>query len=147
MVSRLSQPYNHQSRWSRVFIYLSTSFSLTRPLHHEPISIFKTYPYPYSYPKRIPNNSVMASKPSISRAPSNAGSSVRRNLFHHHLSRRPTSASTSTSATTLPESPQEDSSEIIVKDQSGNYDVQVPLLPPLDGEQAQDDEATEKEST
>lgn len=88
----------------------------------------------------------MTSKPASSRVPSNTGSNVRRNLFHHHLSRRPTSTSTSTSTTTIQEVPVDNSSEIVIRDTQGNYAVQIPLLPPLEDDQAQEDEAVEKES-
>ena len=89
----------------------------------------------------------MASKSTASRSVATGTSSVRRNLFHHTLSRRPTSASTSTSATTLQDGSQDESSDIVVKDRHGNYQVQVPLLPPLDEEQAQDEDAgNDKES-
>ena len=89
----------------------------------------------------------MASKPAVSRTAASSTSSVRRNLFNHHLSRRPTSASTSTSATTLQDSLQDDSSDIVAKDRNGNYQVQIPLLPPLDDDQAQEEEVgNEKES-
>lgn len=83
----------------------------------------------------------MTSKQAVSRPGSTNTASVRRNLFHHQLSRRPTSSSTSTTATTLPESLHDDSSHIVVKDRNGKYDVQVPLLPPLDEKQAQEEEA------
>lgn len=90
----------------------------------------------------------MASKLTASRSAATSTSSVRRNLFHHTLSRRPTSASTSTSTTTLQEGSQDESSEIVVKDCNGNYQVQVPHLPPLDEDQAQEeDSGNEKEST
>lgn len=90
----------------------------------------------------------MASKSTSStRPPANsAGSHVRRNLFHHHLSRRPTSASTSTSATTMQEVLPDNSSEIVIRDQNGDPSVQIPLLPPLEDDQIQDEETTEKES-
>ena len=89
----------------------------------------------------------MASKSTASRSAVTGNSSVRRNLFHHTLSRRPTSASTSTSATTLQEGSQDESSDIVVKDRNGNYQVQVPILPPLDEDQAQEeDSGNEKES-
>ncbi|KAM0793829.1 hypothetical protein BDR22DRAFT_895839 [Usnea florida] len=88
----------------------------------------------------------MASKSSASRPAASSTSSVRRNLFHHTLSRRPTSASTSTSATTLQENPQDESLDIVVKDRNGNYQVEVPHLPPLDEDQAQEeDSGNEKE--
>lgn len=90
----------------------------------------------------------MASKSTASRSAATGTSSVCRSLFHHTLSRRPTSASTSTSATTLQEGSQDESSDIVVKDRNGNYQVQVPLLPPLDEDQAQEeDSGNEKEST
>ena len=90
----------------------------------------------------------MASKSSASRPAASSTSSVRRNLFHHTLSRRPTSASTSTSATTLQENPQDESLDIVMKDRNGNYQVEVPHLPPLDEDQAQEeDSGNEKEST
>ncbi|CAF9906338.1 hypothetical protein IMSHALPRED_004175 [Imshaugia aleurites] len=83
----------------------------------------------------------MASKSTASRSAATGTSSVRRNLFHHSLSRRPTSASTSTSATTLQEGSQDESSDIVVKDRNGNYEVQIPLLPPLDEDQAQEEDS------
>ena len=99
---------------------------------------------PHSY---VGQTSQMASKSTISRPTAIGASNVRRNLFHHTLSRRPTSASTSTSATTLQEGPQDESLDIVVKDRNGNYQVQVPLLPPLDEDQAQEeDSGNEKES-
>lgn len=87
----------------------------------------------------------MASKIASSRTAASGTANVRRNLFHHQLSRRPTSASTSTSGTTLQESLHDDSSDIVAKDRNGNYQVQVPMLPPLDNDQAQEDDVTEKE--
>ncbi|CAF9936980.1 MAG: hypothetical protein ALECFALPRED_007029 [Alectoria fallacina] len=88
----------------------------------------------------------MASKSTASRSTATGTSSVRRNLFHHTLSRRPTSASTSTLATTLQDASQDESSDIVVKDRNGNYQVQIPILPPLDEDQAQEeDSGNEKE--
>lgn len=87
----------------------------------------------------------MTSKPTASRSAAGSTTNVRRNLFHHQLSRRPTSASTSTSGTTLQESLHDDSSDIVVKDRNGNNQVQIPMLPPLDEDQAQEDDGTEKE--
>ena len=88
----------------------------------------------------------MALKPPASQAPTNATSSVRRNLFHHHLSRRPTGPSTSTSATALQEPLPDSSSDIVIRDINGNYAVQIPLLPPLEDDQVPEDEVSEKES-
>ncbi|MCJ1470670.1 hypothetical protein MMC07_009316 [Pseudocyphellaria aurata] len=88
----------------------------------------------------------MASKPSSVRPPNTSTtSSVRRNLFHQHLSRRPTSTSTSTSATTLQDLPQDDCSEIAIRDLNGDYQVHIPRLPPTDDDQPQEDEVTENE--
>ena len=91
----------------------------------------------------------MASKSAASRSGPSTTASVRRNLFQHHLSRRPTSASTSTSTsgTTLLESPQDDYSDIAIRDRNGNYQVQILTLPPLDEDQAhEEDLGNEKES-
>ena len=62
--------------------------------------------------------------------PLHSTSSISRTLFHSRLSRRPTSSSTSTTATTLVESPPDSSSsEILVRNQNGDYAVTVPTLP------------------
>ncbi|KAI9881416.1 MAG: hypothetical protein M1830_003423 [Pleopsidium flavum] len=82
------------------------------------------------------------SKPSNN---STSATNVRRNLFHHHLSRRPTSASTSTSATTLQASPEEDTTDIVIRDKNGNYQVEFPVVPAVGEEQGPEDEAKEKE--
>ena len=71
-------------------------------------------------PERRPPTTASASQRS-------ATTSVRRNLFHQHLSRRPTTSSTSTSAETLrldmdPES-SDSSSEIVIRDQNGNFEI------------------------
>ena len=89
----------------------------------------------------------MTSKPAASRPTNSNASNVRRNLFHHQLSRRPTSASTSTSGTTTQDSTQDDSSDIVVKDRNGKYDVQIPNLQFVPDEtQGQEEEmANEKE--
>ncbi|MCJ1256827.1 hypothetical protein MMC24_004651 [Lignoscripta atroalba] len=87
----------------------------------------------------------MASRQVSSRPTASNTSHVRRNLFHHHLSRRPTSASTSTSVTTLQDSPRDNNSDIVMRDQNGNYQVQMPSLPAVDDEQSQEDEGRETE--
>lgn len=53
------------------------------------------------------------------------------------------------SGSTLQEPLPDNSSDIVVKDRNGNYQVDIPLLPPLDEEQMQeeDEAAVEKEST
>ncbi|KAI9741942.1 MAG: hypothetical protein M1834_000331 [Cirrosporium novae-zelandiae] len=71
-----------------------------------------------------------------------------RNLFRHHLSRRPASAnSTTTSASTLQQSPEDNSNEIADRDRNGNYTVEVPEIPVTgEDEQLQQNEAeNEKE--
>ena len=83
----------------------------------------------------------MASRSAASRSTAESVGNVRRNLFHHQLSRRPTNTSISTSGSTLQESIYDDSSDIVMRDRNGNYQVQVPLLPPVDDEQAQEEEA------
>ena len=82
----------------------------------------------------------MAARSSSTRAPITSTAGVRRNLFHHHLSRRPTSASTSTSTTTLQETIHDDSNEIVAKDSNGNIEIRVPVLPPLDEDQVQEED-------
>ncbi|KAL9129858.1 MAG: hypothetical protein Q9217_001813 [Psora testacea] len=82
----------------------------------------------------------MASKSSSTRATATSTAGVRRNLFHHHLSKRPTSASTTTSTTTLQETIHDDSNEIVAKDSNGNFKLQVPVLPPVEDDQAQEED-------
>ncbi|KAL9633041.1 MAG: hypothetical protein Q9164_004939 [Protoblastenia rupestris] len=82
----------------------------------------------------------MAARSSSTRATITSTAGVRRNLFHHHLSRRPTSASTSTSTTTLQETIHDDSNEIVAKDSNGNIEIRVPVLPPLDEDQVQEED-------
>ena len=83
----------------------------------------------------------MASKPAASRTAAGSAADVRRNLFHHQLSRRPTSASTSNSGITWQDPLPDDKSDIVVKDRNGNYDIHVPILQPLvDDEQAPEED-------
>ncbi|SLM35769.1 hypothetical protein LPUS_05129 [Lasallia pustulata] len=86
----------------------------------------------------------MGTKQPAPHTAASATSHVRRNLFHHHLSRRPTSASTSTTATTLFESPQDDSSDIVMRDKNGNYQVELPSKPVMDDETLPEDSGREK---
>ena len=88
----------------------------------------------------------MTTRGNTSRAPP-ASSSVRRNLFHHHLGRRPTSASTSTSATTLQASPEDNSADIVIRDKNGNYQVDIPLVPAVGEELGLEEDVKEREST
>ncbi|MCJ1302752.1 hypothetical protein MMC08_005556 [Hypocenomyce scalaris] len=86
----------------------------------------------------------MATRQPTSRTAASTTSNVRRNLFHHHLSRRPTSASTTTSASTLHESPQDNSSDIVMRDKNGNYQVEIPSMPAMDDEALPEDSGREK---
>jgi hypothetical protein len=75
---------------------------------------------------------------------------VRRNLFHQHLSRRPTTSSTSTSAETLRLDVEADSetSDIVIRDKNGDFEVGDPPIPELDEqEETGHQEAQEDEST
>ncbi|KAK2628471.1 hypothetical protein QTJ16_001574 [Diplocarpon rosae] len=60
---------------------------------------------------------------------------VRRNLFHQHLSRRPTTSSTSASAETLrlDIEPGSDSSDIVIRDQNGDFEIEDPQTQLFDG--------------
>ncbi|CZS93686.1 uncharacterized protein RAG0_03855 [Rhynchosporium agropyri] len=51
---------------------------------------------------------------------------VRRNLFQQHLTRRPTTSSTSTSAETLrlDVDPESDSSDIVIRDKNGEFEIE-----------------------
>jgi hypothetical protein len=71
------------------------------------------------------------------RAPSASSTrpSVRRNLFQQHLSRRPTTSSTSTSAETLRLDVQESeshTSDLVRRDQNGDYEIGDPVVPLMD---------------
>lgn len=80
---------------------------------------------------------------------SRAAPGVRRNLFHQHLSRRPTTSSTSTSTETLrlDIEPESDSSEIVIRDKNGEYEIGDLPMTAYDDEHeegdAQDDEKSE----
>ncbi|MCJ1353088.1 MAG: hypothetical protein MMC33_003073 [Icmadophila ericetorum] len=87
----------------------------------------------------------MASRQPVPRPVASNMSQVRRNLFHGNLSRRPTSASTSTSTTMQLDPIQDSSSEIIMRDPQGNYQIYIPTLP-LAEEQAQAPEEGEAQS-
>ncbi|KAL9002844.1 MAG: hypothetical protein Q9188_004245 [Gyalolechia gomerana] len=86
----------------------------------------------------------MASRPTASRAPTGtAANPARRNLFHgHHLIRRPTRPSTAGGASTtasstanVPDTRNDDSSDILMRDQNGDPQVQMPQLLPTEDEQ------------
>ncbi|KAL8795976.1 MAG: hypothetical protein Q9195_001551 [Heterodermia aff. obscurata] len=75
----------------------------------------------------------MTTRSTSARQPS-SNSNVRRNLFNH-LGRRPTNSS-STSAARMPETTHDDSTDIVLRDRSGKYQVQMPVLPALEEDQA-----------
>jgi hypothetical protein len=74
---------------------------------------------------------------------------VRRNLFHHQLSRRPTTSSTSTSAETLrldsAENEDMDNSDIVIRDKNGEFEIGDPPMQSLD-ENEEGGDAIEDES-
>lgn len=82
----------------------------------------------------------MASRGPPSRTNLSQVSNVRRNLFSSQLSRRPTSTSTSSSTTTLHTLSYDSSSDVIVRDRNGNYQVGILSIPPQEEEQAQEEE-------
>ena len=89
----------------------------------------------------------MASRPPPTRAPTATTSQVRRNLFNHHLSRRPTSASTSTSTTTIHEPlPEGSNSDIVVRNEDGKYLDTIPMTLLFDEEQGIDEDKGEAET-
>ena len=73
---------------------------------------------------------------------------VRRNLFHHHLSRRPTTSSTTSAETVrLDMEMESESSDIVIRDKNGDYEVGDPPIPVLDDqEEPSNREAQEDES-
>ncbi|KAG9232729.1 hypothetical protein BJ875DRAFT_69911 [Amylocarpus encephaloides] len=75
--------------------------------------------------------------------------SVRRNLFHGQLSRRPTTSSTSTSAETLRLESNDrdlDTSEIVIRDKNGEFEIGDPPMQSFDEqEEAAEGEAQEDE--
>lgn len=101
---------------------------------------------------KLPSSSVVAASTSSSRRPAASTSTgVCRTLFHHRdIGARFPSRSTSTTAVksqkSVQESSEDDGSEVVVKDCNGNYEVQIPRLPPPEDDHLQD-EFTEKEST
>ncbi|KAF4628493.1 hypothetical protein G7Y89_g9655 [Cudoniella acicularis] len=62
---------------------------------------------------------------------------VRRNLFHHQLSRRPTTSSTSTSAETLrlDIDHESDTSEIVIRDKNGEFEIGDPPMQSFDDQE------------
>ncbi|RDL35004.1 UPF0220 protein [Venustampulla echinocandica] len=65
---------------------------------------------------------------------SHRSTGVRRNLFHHQLSRRPTTSSTSTSAETvrLDVEHESDTSDIVIRDKNGEFEIGDPPMQSFD---------------
>ncbi|KAK0099847.1 hypothetical protein ONS95_013325 [Cadophora gregata] len=81
----------------------------------------------------MPDRRHATSSSSNSRNPAaNSTTSVRRNLFQHHLTRRPTTSSTSTSISQsnsaetlrLDVDPESDSSDIVIRDKNGEFEIE-----------------------
>lgn len=72
---------------------------------------------------------------------------VRRNLFHPHL-RRPTTSSTSTSTETLrlDIEPEHDSSEIVIRDKNGEFEIGDLPMTSFDDDQEEGADGQEDES-
>ncbi|KAL8734485.1 MAG: hypothetical protein Q9166_001384 [cf. Caloplaca sp. 2 TL-2023] len=87
----------------------------------------------------------MTSRPPSSRAPTGTvANPVRRNLFHSHMTRRPTGAAAAGTTTApnnnkntfMPEMQRhDDSSDIIMRDHNGDPQFQMPQMLPMDDEQ------------
>jgi hypothetical protein len=73
--------------------------------------------------------------------------SVRRNLFHQHLSRRPTTSSTSAETLRLDIEPESDTSEIVVRDKNGDFEIGDPPVMQNFDDQEEAGDAHEDEST
>lgn len=73
---------------------------------------------------------------------------VRRNLFHQHLSRRPTTSSTSTSAETLrlDNEHEPETSDIVIRNKDGEFEIGDPQMQGLDEQEEGGQDAMEDES-
>ncbi|TVY32962.1 hypothetical protein LSUB1_G006632 [Lachnellula subtilissima] len=91
----------------------------------------------------MPERRTAASSSTNHRATTN----VRRNLFHQHLSRRPTTSSTSTSAETLrlDIEPESDTSDIVIRDKNGEFEVGDPPMGSFDEQEDGNSDALEDE--
>ncbi|TVY48012.1 hypothetical protein LOCC1_G001066 [Lachnellula occidentalis] len=78
---------------------------------------------------------------------SHRATNVRRNLFHQHLSRRPTTSSTSTSAETLrlDIEPESDTSDIVIRDKNGEFEIGDPPMGSFDEQEDGNGDAHEDE--
>ncbi|TVY16060.1 hypothetical protein LARI1_G003814 [Lachnellula arida] len=84
---------------------------------------------------------------SSSTSQSHRATNVRRNLFHQHLSRRPTTSSTSTSAETLrlDIEPELDTSDIVIRDKNGEFEIGDPPMGSFDEQEDGNGDAHEDE--
>ena len=76
-------------------------------------------------PERRPTSSLQSASSRTAQPPTN---NVRRNLFHQHLSRRPTTSSTSTSAETVRfdahnDESEDTNSEIVIRNGNGEFEI------------------------
>ncbi|KAH8588381.1 hypothetical protein B0O99DRAFT_639356 [Bisporella sp. PMI_857] len=78
---------------------------------------------------------------------STRSTNVRRNLFHQHLSRRPTTSSTSTSAETLrlDNEHESETSDIVIRDKNGDFEVLDASLVALDQDEAEEEDHERRE--
>lgn len=79
---------------------------------------------------------------------SRSTTAVRRNLFHQHLSRRPTTSSTSTSAETLrlDTGHESETSDIVIRNKDGEFEIGDPQVQGLDEQEESGQDAQEDES-
>jgi hypothetical protein len=94
---------------------------------------------------------TMADRRQATSSSSRGTTGVRRNLFHQHLSRRPTTgtgltASASTEALQMGIEEISETSDIVMRDKNGDYEVGDPPIPPVDDQEEQGNEMQEDES-
>ncbi len=108
-----------------------SNIPLNEHLHHLTYQIH-TFVNLQTYFK-MPERRVAASSSSTH----SRSTGVRRNLFHQHLSRRPTTSSTSTSAETLrlDNDLEVDSSDIVIRDQNGDFQIGDPPFQAYDDQE------------
>lgn len=116
------------------------------PLQHSPTLFPHSTRHSLKNTKKMPERRHQATTSSSSNRSTN---NVRRNLFHQHLSRRPTTSSTSTSAETLrlDVDPESDSSDIVIRDKNGEFEIGDPPIQSFDEqEEGGNGDALEDES-
>lgn len=108
---------------------------------------------PHSFPLLASEDihSKMPERPQAASGSTNnrATTGVRRNLFHQHLSRRPTShSSTSTSAETLrlDNEHESETSDIVIRNKDGEFEIGDPQMQALDEQEEEEQVAQEHES-